>query len=211
MNEQQGEPRYAQKLPDELIRNCRLLAEREDILKFIPKNKVFCEVGVALGDFSQKVLTVCEVSKFYAVDSFGWHNAPDVWGGRVGRELNGKSHVDYYRDKFKEYIERGIVEILKGGSVQVLTKLPEKSIDILYLDADHSYSSVKGELNAAKPLLTPNAWIILNDYIMHDWVTNKRYGVVQAAHEFMIEGRWEMIYFALHNGMFCDVAIRKLK
>ncbi len=51
----------------------------------------------------------------------------------------------------------------------------------------------------------------MNDYIIEDWLTRERYGVVQTTNEFIIRERWEMVYFALHNGMFCDVVLRKLR
>ena len=52
--------------------------------------------------------------------------------------------------------------------------------------------------------------LILNDYIMHDYMTDTPYGVIAATNNFMIEHDWEMVYFALQAGMFCDVAIRRM-
>jgi hypothetical protein len=210
MTDAQAGPIYAAKLPDELLRNCRVLSDRGDILPLIPRGKVFCEIGVALGDFTERALAICAPSKFYAIDLFGLHGAPQMWGGRVGRELNGMRHIDYYRDKFKSAIGTDMMKIMAGDSAAMLAKLPPRSIDVFYVDASHAYHSVRGELRAIKEAAAPDAWIILNDYIMADWLTNTRYGVIQAAHEFIIEDRWEMIYLALHTGMFCDIVIRKL-
>jgi cephalosporin hydroxylase len=200
---------YAARLPQNLIQNCQLLADRSEILPLIRKEATFCEVGVALGDFTASILSVCQPRKFYGIDLFGLHQAPQMWGGRVGQELNGMRHEDYYRQKFAKQIDQDIVEVLSGDSAKMLRKLREKSIDYFYIDAHHSYESVSAELELVRPLCTANAWIILNDYIMADWITHTKYGVIQAAHEFMIAHNWEMIYLALHTGMFCDVAIRR--
>jgi Methyltransferase domain len=211
MNEsQQSGPRYASKLPAELLKNCRVLADQSEILPLIPKGKIFCEIGVALGDFSERILATCAPRKFYAMDLFDLHDAPQMWDGRVGRELNGMRHAEYYRSRFRNEIKSGVMEIMVGDSVALLEKMPPRCIDIFYINADHSYISVRNELRSIKAKAAPGAWIIANDYTMADWLTNIRYGVVQAAHEFMIEDGWEMIYLALHTAMFCVVVLRKI-
>lgn len=200
---------YAQKIDPALLRNCKVLSARSEILRVFPKNLVFAEVGVALGDFSEEILSVCEPKQFIAIDIFVLHNAPSVWDGRVGLTLNGKTHLDYYRERFRKWEVGERLKILQGDSAQVLRQIADASIDVIYLDADHSYSSVKTELELAKAKLRSGGWIVLNDYIMADWLTNTPYGVVQAANEFMNRERWQMLYFALHNGMFCDVVLQK--
>lgn len=211
MNEsQQPGPAYASKLPKELLRNCRVLADRSEILPLIPKGKVFCEIGVALGDFTERVFAVCAPSKYYAIDLFLLHGAPQMWDGRVGRELNGRRHVEYYRSRFSNEVKSGAMEIMVGDSAPILEKLSPRSIDIFYINANHSYPSVQNELRLIKSKAAPGAWIIVNDYTMADWLTNTRYGVVQATHDFMIEDSWEMIYLALHTAMFCVIVIKKL-
>jgi len=51
----------------------------------------------------------------------------------------------------------------------------------------------------------------MNDYIMYDHFTKEEYGVVPATNEFMMEHNFEMLYFALHPEMFCDVLIRRIQ
>ena len=51
----------------------------------------------------------------------------------------------------------------------------------------------------------------MNDYIMYDHFTKEEYGVVQATNEFMLANNFEMLYFALHPEMFCDVLIKKIQ
>jgi precorrin-6B methylase 2 len=203
-------PHYAQQIDPALLRNCKVLSNRSEILKLIPKNLVFAEVGVALGDLSQEVLSVCESKQFIAIDLFVLHHSPSVWGGRVGQVLEGKTHIEYYREKFRDAESAGRLRILKGDSADCLKQIANASVDVIYLDADHSYLSVKTELEISKSKIRPGGWIVLNDYIMADWLTNTLYGVVQAVNEFMNRERWQMLYFALQNGMFCDVVLQKL-
>jgi hypothetical protein len=203
-------PTFARIIPNELLRNARIVSRREDLLPLVPKRKVFVEVGVALGDFSESVLRQCDVTRFIAIDLFVLHHAPTMWGGRVGQTLGGLDHLDYFRRRLAKYAEEGRLEIMKGDSIECLERLADQSADVFYVDANHSYSSVKAELEIIKQKIAPGGWIILNDYIMEDWLTKDSYGVVQAVNEFMITENWEMLYFALHSGMFCDVVLRQV-
>ena len=56
-----------------------------------------------------------------------------------------------------------------------------------------------------------DGYLVMNDYILYDHFAKEEYGVVQATNEFMVEYNFEMIYFALHPEMFCDVLIRRIQ
>jgi hypothetical protein len=201
----------AQPLPMELIRNCRVLPDRVDVLRYLPKDIVFVEVGVALGDFTTRVLQTCNIRHFYAIDIFTMHNYPDSWDGRVGRELGGVDHLTFYRRRFTNEIEAGRLTVMEGLSHLKLEELADHSVDVFYIDADHAYEAVKRELSIVRRKLVPGGLIILNDYTMFDQFRMIPYGVVQAAHDFMISERWEMVFLALHPQMFCDITIRELR
>jgi len=101
------------------------------------------------------------------------------------------------------------MSVFQGDSRAQLAALKDRSVDVFYVDADHSYESVKSELAIIQRKILPGGTIILNDYTIFDHLRMVPYGVVQAAHEFMIQGWWEMIFFALHPQMFCDIVIRE--
>lgn len=169
------------------------------------------EVGVAFGDFSEVILKECRPSVFIGVYIFVLDRVPIMWGQRTSEILGGRSHYEYYADRFAREISANQVAVLKGDSVVALQSLPDDSVDILYVDADHSYGAVKQELDIASRIVRDDGWIILNDYTMRDNVTGEVYGVVQAANEFMLREGWEMTYLALEPRMFCDVVLRKLR
>jgi hypothetical protein len=194
-----------QSLPMELVRNCRVLPERGAILSRLPRDIVFAEIGVGLGDFTVRVLEACSVKQFIAIDIFAMHHYPETWDGYVGRTLNGMDHRSFYERRFNAEIKGGRLKILEGDSREHLEELPDRSVDVFYVDADHTYQSVRAELELIKRKIVPGGVIILNDYTLAD-----SYGVIQAANEFMIKWGWEMIFFALQPQMFCDIAIREL-
>jgi Methyltransferase domain len=205
----------AARLPQQLLTNARLLPDREAILPLLPKDAVIAEVGVALGDFSERMIRICEPAQFIAIDLFDLHRIPEIWGRKTLELFSGGTHGEYYRRRFADLIEQGQVSVLEGDSTAVLETCADASLDVVYVDADHGYEAVKRELAVIRRKIKDNGWIILNDYIMNDYImsdaafSNAPYGVVQASNEFMLAENWEMIYLAFHPYLYCDVVLRK--
>jgi hypothetical protein len=192
------------------LSDARILPSRLDILNLLPNKIVFVEVGVALGTFTSEILKRCGVNKFIAIDMFELHRWPETWGGEVGRTLLTQSHLVYYKHQFRDQISQGVMDVLVGDSVELLGTLQDCSVDVIYLDSDHSYKHVSRELDVARRKVKHDGYIILNDYIMFDYLTDLPYGVVQASHEFMVRHNWRMTHLALHPQMFCDIVLRKI-
>lgn len=196
-------------LPLELLRRCRVLPDRTDILRYLPRDIVFAEIGVALGDFTQKVLEHCEIAHFYGIDIFTLHHYPHTWEGRVGEILGDATHRQHYESRFADRIAAGRMTVLEGDSATLLEMLPDRGVDVFYVDADHAYEAVRRELSVIRRKIAPGGLIILNDYTMFDQFRMVPYGVPRAAHEFMVEHGWEAVFLALHPDMFCDLVIRE--
>jgi hypothetical protein len=202
-------PPEALALPPHLLECCTVLPDRTAILPLLPKAAVFAEVGVATGDFSQLVLSLCEPATFIAIDRFRLHELPSLWGRPTSEIFAGRAHGDAYRSRFAGLIEAGRMQVLEGDSAACLDRLAPGSVDIVYVDADHDYASVRRDLAAAHRAVADDGWIILNDYIIVPGLKEDTlYGVVHAGHEFMTAHDWGMQYLALQTRMFCDVALR---
>jgi hypothetical protein len=199
------------KLPYRLLKNARILPDRIDILPLLPKKAVVVEVGVAVGDFSDNILRVCDPSLFIAIDIFNLHEIPTLWGRPTREWFQNLEHAAFYRDRFAMPIRTGRMRVLEGDSVAMLATLDDKSVDVFYVDANHTYDSVSRELSVIRHKIKDDGLIIMNDYVMNEvGFSNAPYGVIQATNEFMITDDYEMIYFALQNYMYCDVVIRKV-
>ena len=183
-----------------------MVGHRAEILRFLPKGGVVCEIGVAYGDFSAEIISACRPSHFIAIDLFNIEQYPSMWGFD---RLQGGSHLDFYRTRFQSGIERQKITVMVGNSTDMLAQIPDESVNVFYVDAWHSYEAVSAELTLISQKITKDGWIILNDYVLYDVVANVTYGVIPAANEFMIREGWEMRFFALHPWMYCDVAIRR--
>ena len=202
--------REAPRLPARLLENCRLLPDRVAILPLLPKGGRIVEIGVALGDFSQKLIDICQPDEFIAIDNFRLHELPEFWGRKPVEWFGARTHGGFYRDRFARLIEAGQVRVLEDDSTSALATIEDGSVDMFYVDADHSYEWVARELAVIKRKVKPDGVIIMNDYTMSDILAgNGAYGVIHATNEFMIAENWEMTHFALQPFMYCDVVLRR--
>lgn len=199
------------KLPGALLARGRLLPDRDAILPLLPKSRTIVEVGVALGGFSRKLIDIAEPARFIAIDSFRIHEYPMLWGRPTAEIFGGQSHGDHYRTEFADVIASGRMQVLESDSAPALDRLADHSVDIVYVDADHTYDAVSRELSIIRHKIRDDGWIIMNDYTMADLVGQMEpYGVIHATNAFMLAEGWEMTFFAMHNFMYCDVVLRKL-
>lgn len=178
-------------LEERQIKNCRVVENRYRLLEHLPKDAVCCEVGIANGDFSEQILAKTAPRKLHLVEF-------------------SERFVRGAEQRFADPIEKGSVAIHHGDSARELAKFPDAYFDWMYIDANHTYEFVQRELEISRLKLKPGGVIILNDYICYDHVYRTEYGVVEAVNQFCVRYDYELIYFAFHPLMYCDVAIRKI-
>lgn len=190
--------------------NARLFANRKDLIcsmRSILEGGVIAEVGVAQGDFSEFLLNELEPKKFVAFDIFNMHEWGTAWGNSTTDILNNLSHLEFYRRRFADRGAQVIIEV--GKSHLTLARYPDKSFDLIYIDADHAYPFVKKDAEIAKTKLSNSGVIIFNDYMVFDHVFGYVYGVVRAVNEMVVNDNWVVCGFALQPEMYCDIAIHK--
>lgn len=168
----------------ENISNTKVLLNREEILEKMPKGGVMAEVGVAYGDFSLEMIRICKPKKIYCID---------IW------EM--EERWSRFNENMKEYIDSGLVEVMKGDSIDMLRKIPDGSLDFVYIDAMHDYEHPRRELNICKDKIKKNGFISGDDYVVLNIFEKPimQYGVVNAVNEFMVNEHFEMIYLTLDN------------
>lgn len=203
-------PEPVPELPTGLVSGAIVLRDRMELLPLLPKNAVIAEVGVGLGTFSRKILDICQPARFIAIDHFKIHEQPELWGKPIAVLFSGGTHGDFYRRIFAAEIAKDQVAVIEAESDAGIDQLPDHSVDVFYIDGDHSYHAVRRDLAAAAKKIRPDGYLVLNDYVLVDHLgADIPYGVIYAAHEFMIAQNWTMHYFALQTSMFCDVVLRK--
>lgn len=202
---------YGEQLPDELIKNARLKKSREDVLHDIPKGGVVVEVGVAYGEFTDKILDVIKPSKFIAIDAFGQLPIVANQGDKDLDDIQTSQHYKYYQSKYLNNINEGNFEMMRGYSWEEIDKLPDNSVDYIYVDADHSYNSVIKDIEALKNKVKQDGIIQFNDYTCFDIYSLQPYGVYKAVNEFLIRENYEILYLCFEKFGFYDVVVKKKK
>jgi hypothetical protein len=173
----------------------------------VPHGGQIAEIGVARGDFSDFLIEELNPGRFYAIDLFELEKHPVVCGQPQEVMLEGKTHYDFYKDRLAYFGER--MTVIRGPSVEMMTTLPARAFDMIYIDANHEYEQVAQEGAIAVEKIKYDGILVFNDYVIFDPFLKIEYGVVQAVNEIVDSGEWNVIAFALDRHMFCDIAIRR--
>ena len=179
------------------IANLKVLPNREALLALMPKGGVVAEAGVDRGDFSKKILEITQPSKFHLVD---------MWSSK--RYHDGLSTI--VKDKFKNELASGRMEINRGMSTDQLALMPDAYFDWVYIDTDHTYATTAAELEVCRTKMKAGGIIAGHDFIAGSFPTLARYGVIEAVYEFCEKYDWELIYISAELTVPPSFAIRKV-
>ncbi len=173
--------------------NCRVLPTRVNLLEKIPENSVGAELGIQVAQFSKKISDIVKPKLFYLVDTW------------IDMKLE-ENYTDRFlkRTKNSNYIKR------KQTSESFLKSLDDNHLDWVYIDADHSYDSVKTDLLLSKDKVKDDGYIMGDDYINYDYTNHSFWGVKDAVNEFLQEFDYEMIYFTLDIDGYHSYCLRKI-
>ncbi len=199
-------------LQDIHIQNARVLENRNALLSRLKKGGSVAEVGVAAGGYSEQILKICQPDTLYLIDYWAKNKeAHGITPASVIRGLlgSGEQTWDVVKEKFKPEISSGNVVLHRGYSWDMLAKLPDHSLDWLYLDAAHDYSSVVKDLEVARVKVKPEGIIAGHDYVRWGKFGYKC-GVVEAVNEFCIKYGYEILYLTMETKIPASFAIRKI-
>ncbi len=181
--------RPAARLDAKHLQNCRVVPDRTELLRScLPKRGVVAEVGTGEGDFAERILALSAPAELHLID---------------------KTLQKVLRERFAAAIDEGMVRLHEADSVDALQRFSDGYFDWIYIDANHSYESVRRDLGVAKTKVKRDGLLALNDYTFWSHREFMAYGVVQAVNEFCLAEEWEFVYFALQPEMYSDVVLRK--
>jgi hypothetical protein len=147
------------------------IKHRSELHKLLPKMPTVAEIGVAEGLFSREIVA-WGVAKLWCVDLWETASFPG----------DASSPMEWHNKNYKEATERlsGFkeVEFLRGPSVPMAFYIADRSLDLVYIDACHSYECVKADIKAYRRKLKHTGVIAFHDFL------NKDYGVGRAVREF---------------------------
>jgi len=177
------------------LKNCKLLSDRTELLKLLPKNMTIAEIGVDQGDFSQQILNICSPSKLHLID---------LW--QTKRYHKGKQEA--VENRFKNQIKNKTISIHNGSSLN--QKFKNEYFDFIYIDTTHSYEQTLKELIHYQPMMKKGGIIGGHDYISGNWSGGIKYGVIEAVREFCLNYDWRLIYLTTELTTHPSFAIVKI-
>jgi len=186
------------RLQQKNIKNLKVVLNREDLLKLLPKNSIFAELGVDKGDFSAKIISFTQPKKLYLID---------IWE----TERYDKNKMNFVKKRFQKEIDARRVYIIRGRSEKVLKKFEDGYFDCVYIDTSHSYKQTVKELELCRMKVKDGGIITGHDYCRGNISQALAYGVVQAVNQFCIKFVWEFIYLTHETERNLSFAIKKIR
>lgn len=149
-----------------------------DLLKEMKLPLIIAEVGTAEGLFAKEMMD-WGTKLLYLIDR--WETSGITGDSSFAQEwhdnnlLQVQDRMAVYKNRPEKYI------ILQGDSVEMLQHIPDDTLSLLYIDADHSYEGVKRDIETGYSKVVSGGIMAFHDY---GNITD--YGVNQAVNEFCI-------------------------
>jgi hypothetical protein len=162
----------------------KIYENRNQMLLDLPKNLIVAELGVFNGTFSESILKICEPSQLILIDL--WENtnimSGDVDGNNVVK-INGEDLYNQVNTKFQN-VENIVIH--RDYTTSAMSKYPDDYFDVVYIDADHSYSGCMADLEISFKKVKSGGYIMGHDYEQNFEKTKNVYnfGVNRAVNEF---------------------------
>lgn len=162
----------------------KVLVDRTELLRRIPKHCCTCEVGVATGNYSREIVDICQPRQHTMIDAYAY---PGVYDEQTYNTMCAR---------FAPEICSGLVNVIRMDSYAGIGALPDAATDFIYIDSSHSYEVTKKELCIAHRKISQNGIIAGHDYVTGYFNFDRnqyiQYGVIDAVFEFMVEFNYYM-------------------
>jgi len=125
------------------------------------------EVGVWRGQMSARMLKEMPGLYLYLVDRWAPPPAGDTYfqgSIKIARSPMSVFTAAYNETRRRVKPYRGRYKILRGLSVEMAEKVPDKLCDFIFIDGDHSYEGCKADIEAWRSKIKPGGWLCGHDY-----------------------------------------------
>jgi len=184
-------------LAEKHLSNARLLINREELVKLMPKHGIVAELGVDEGEFSELIIQHNQPKKLHLVD---------IWAN----ERYSEEQKIIVEEKFKDKIASKEIEINLGKSLEMAKVFSDDYLDWVYIDTTHTYEMTIAELEAYESKVKPGGFIAGHDFTRWDRKGFVRFGVIEAVCKFCDNFNWEIVYLTMELDNNPSFALRKI-
>lgn len=130
-------------------------AERDALARYARGRRALAEIGVYQGATTVRLAAVMDpAGVFFAIDPYP--------GNRFGIDFN---YLIARREVSRRIVARVVWIRATGAEAINDPRVAGRTIDFLFIDADHSYQGLRKDWMAWRPFLQPGALIALHDTI----------------------------------------------
>lgn len=156
---------------------------REELYKFFPKNAAVAELGVHAGLNAYNILKATNPQHLYLVDKWDWEaDEKDLWWYH-------KPGYIIYQEALDRFKEHNNVELVRKYSYDFLKDINDRSLDWVYLDSDHGYSTTMRELELLRIKVKQGGLIAGHDYCDNKWGSELK----AAVNRFCTINNWRIV------------------
>lgn len=132
---------------------------RGDLADFLAENKlnVGAEVGVAAGEYSERLMKANPELTLYGIDPWEPYSGYKDFA-RLGTFQSLEERAHQCLDKYENY------HFMKMYSLEAADKIPNESLDFVYIDANHSEPYVTQDIEAWFPKVRVGGVVAGHDY-----------------------------------------------
>jgi hypothetical protein len=130
------------------------------------------EIGVFKGTFAEKILRSCpDIETYTLIDP--WRNLED-WNKPINR--TDKKFEAYYQETLRrtEFASEKRI-ILKGKTTEIIDQIEDKSLDMVYIDGDHTLKGIAIDLIRFWSKVKDNGFVTGDDFSPTIWQHEKRF------------------------------------
>lgn len=145
---------------------------------------VAVEVGTYKGEFAVSMIDRLDPEKFYAVDPLKLYPGMN---SNPGYEFARQSLLDQLAEKVEHTMNVRGHKLIRETSEVASQQFDDDSIDVVYLDADHSYKGCRNDIDYWFPKVKPGGILAGHDYCNGNVAKGHVYGVIQAVAQLVDE------------------------
>ena len=148
-----------------------------DIIEKLPKRAKVAEIGCWKGRSTAclgvEIINSGKKIDLYAIDSWKYFEGTE-------QPVSSQEKFDLIYKEFKNNMQPlgSIVKIIRSTSIKASMSIPNNFFDFIFIDANHTYDSVKEDIYLWEPKLKPGGIIA-----GHDYFTSVHPGVKRAVDE----------------------------
>ncbi|MDT8857568.1 class I SAM-dependent methyltransferase [Paracoccaceae bacterium Fryx2] len=135
---------------------------RGKLLESLPKGGVVAEIGVWEGNFSQRILEICQPAELHLIDP--WMYMPEFGNTGFGRKKNEHLMEEKYQAVVALFAGNPVVKIHRATSADAMNALPDGSLDWVYIDGNHNDPFISDDIALCLKKVKPNGIIAGDDF-----------------------------------------------